>query len=107
MKRVGLILGMVDEKENRYRELHAAVWPDILRIIKESNIENYSIYLKDGYLFAYYEYTGDAYQADMAKMAREPLMQKWWAECMPCQRPVGSAQEGEWWAKMEEVFHLD
>jgi len=26
---------------------------------------------------------------------------------MPMQRPVVNRSEGEWWANMEEVFHLD
>jgi L-rhamnose mutarotase len=26
---------------------------------------------------------------------------------MPMQRPVENRTEGEWWANMEEVFHLD
>ena len=41
-------------------------------MIQECNIRNYSIYYRDGYLFSYYEYVGDDYEADMAKMAARP-----------------------------------
>lgn len=107
MKRYGQVLKVRPEKEAYYKELHANPWPGVLDMIKQCNIRNYSIYLRDGYLYSYYEYTGDDYDADMAKMAADPETQRWWAECNPCQQPVDSAKEGELWAEMEEVFHLD
>lgn len=42
----------------------------------------------------------------MAKMAADPMTQKWWKETDPCQEPVDSAGPGVWWADMEEVYHL-
>jgi L-rhamnose mutarotase len=107
MKRVGQVIRLRPEKEAYYRELHANAWPDILDMIKACNIENYTIFLRDGCLFSYFEYTGDDYEADMAKMAADPRTQDWWAECKPCQQPLDTAEHGEWWADTEEVFHLD
>ena len=107
MKRYGQVLKVKAEKEEYYKELHAKPWPGILKTIRECNIRNYSIYLRDGYLYSYYEYIGEDYEADMAKMAADPETQRWWAECTPCQQPVETALEGELWAEMEEVFHLD
>ena len=107
MKRYGSVLRVWPEKLDEYKKLHAAVWPDVLAMIKKCNIRNYSIYLKDGYLFSYFEYVGDNFDADMAKMAADPTTQKWWAVCKPCQAPLSSRKEGEWWADMEEVFHCD
>ena len=112
MQRYGMVLGVREEKLDCYRQLHAAVWPDVLRMIGECNIENYSIYVRklpDGkhYLFSYFEYAGDDFAGDMARMAADPTTQKWWDECMPCQEPFPDRAEGEWWAEMEEVFHLD
>jgi len=40
-------------------------------------------------------------------MAADPETQKWWKLTDPCQQPVETAQKGEWWATMEEVFHTD
>lgn len=107
MKRFGQVVKVRPEKEAYYKELHANPWQGVLDKIKECNIRNYSIYLRDGYLYSYYEYTGEDYAADMAKMAADSLTQKWWAECIPCQQPIDSAKEGENWVEMEEVFHLD
>jgi len=112
MKRYGSIIGVRAEKLDEYKKLHAAVWPDVLRMIKRCNIRNYSIYLRklpDGnyYLFSYFEYTGSDFVADMAIMAADPTTQKWWAVCKPCQKPLDDCAADEWWAGMEEVFHVD
>ena len=107
MKRYGSVIGVRPEKLEEYKRLHAAVWPDVLKMIKDCNIRNYSIYYKDGYLFSYFEYTGTDFDGDMAKMAADPTTQKWWAVCKPCQSPLPTRKPGEWWADMEEVFHCD
>ncbi len=111
MKRYGWVIGLREEKIEEYKKLHAAVWPGVLKTIKECNIRNYSIYLQkldDGrhYLFAYLEYVGDDFDADMALMAADRTTQEWWDVCKPCQKPLESCAEGEWWADMEEVFHF-
>ncbi len=112
MKRFGSVVAVKPEKVEEYKRLHAAVWPDVLRMIKAAGIRNYSIYfrkLADGrpYLFSYFEYVGDDFAADMAKIAEDPTTQKWWAVCKPCHDPLPDRAEGEWWASMEEVFHCD
>ena len=107
MKRYGMVLGVRAERLEEYKEAHRNVWPEILAMIREYNIRNYSIYYKDGMLFSYYEYVGDDYEADMARMAADPKTQEWWAWMEPMQVPLATRQEGEWWAEMEEVFHTD
>lgn len=112
MKRFGSIIGLRADKLEEYKRLHAAVWPDVLKMIHQCHIQNYSIYLHklpDGqhYLFSYFEYTGNNFDADMAKMAADPVTQKWWAVCKPCQQPLDDRASNEWWAHMTEVFHLN
>ena len=107
MQRYGMVLKVLPGKLEEYRRLHAAVWPDVLKMIAECNIRNYSIYHKDGYLFSYFEYVGDDFDADMARMAADPTTQDWWDVCKPCQEPLPTRAEGEWWANMDEVFHTD
>lgn len=112
MERYGMVLGIKEDKIPEYKELHAAVWPEVAKMISECNIRNYSIYLRklpDGkyYLFSYFEYMGEDFEKDAAKMAADPMTQKWWDVCMPCQEPLPDREEGEWWAMMEEVFHQD
>ncbi|HBX69709.1 MAG TPA: L-rhamnose mutarotase [Chloroflexi bacterium] len=107
MERYGTVIKVKPEKLAEYKKLHAAVWPAVLDMIQKCHIRNYSIYLRDGYLFSYFEYLGDDFAADMAKMAADPTTQAWWQLTDPCQEPLESRQEGEWWARMEEVFHVD
>ena len=110
--RFGMVIGIKPATIEYYKKLHAAVWPGVLKKIKECNIRNYSIYLKEVEkgkfcLFSYFEYTGHDYQADMAKMAADPTTQKWWKETDPCQIPIPTRGPREFWSTMEEVFHLD
>lgn len=107
MKRYGSVIRVRTEKLDEYKKLHSAVWPKVLEMITKCNIRNYSIYYKDGFLFSYFEYYGTDYEADMKMMAADPETQRWWAVCEPCQQPLDTRKPGEWWADMEEVFHLD
>lgn len=77
MKRYGSVIRVRPEKLEEYKLLHAEVWPGVRKMIAECGLRNYSIYYKDGYLFSYYEYVGDDYEADMAKMAADPETQRW------------------------------
>lgn len=107
MQRYGMVLKIRPDKIDEYKRYHANVWPEIADMIRQCHIRSYSIYLKDDYLFSYFEYTGDDFNADMARMAADPKTQEWWALMEPMQVPLPTRQPGEWWAKMEEVFHQD
>jgi len=111
-KRYGSVIGVRPEKLAEYRKLHAAVWPEVAKAIHAANIRNFSIYLReldDGnhYLFSYFEYVGQDFAGDMATMAANPDVKRWWSFTDPCQKPLSGRKEGEWWAAMEEVFHQD
>ncbi len=105
--RYGSVIGIKPENEAEYKKLHANVWPEVLTQIKRSNIQNYSIFLRDNVLYSYFEYAGDDFKADMDAMAADPMTQKWWDVCMPLQEPFENRADGEWWASMKEVFHTD
>ncbi|HEX4379912.1 MAG TPA: L-rhamnose mutarotase [Candidatus Acidoferrum sp.] len=107
MKRYGMLIKVKEDSIAMYKEHHAKVWPEVLSTIRACNIKNYSIFLKDDFLFAYFEYHGTDYAADMKKMAADPKTQEWWKIMMPVQVPIESRAEGEWWANMEEVFHTE
>ena len=107
MQRFGQVIGVRKEHLEEYTRLHADVWPGVLAKIEECNIRNYSIYHYGDLLFAYMEYHGDDFDADMAKMAADETTQKWWDLCMPMQKPVDERGEGEWWHTIDEVFHMD
>ncbi len=109
MQRMGMVIGIAPEKTAEYKTLHAAVWPDVLARLTAANVKNYSIYLREpeNLLFGYWEYHGADFAADMAVIAADPVTQDWWKLCGPCQRRLPSCGEGEHWAPMEEVFHME
>jgi len=105
------VTGLRPEKASRYRELHTSPWPGVLRMLKECHVEKFTIFEKaiesKIYLFAYVEYTGDDFGADMARIATDPETQRWWAETDPCQEPLPDAQaQGRIWSETTEIFRL-
>jgi len=107
VRRIGAVIELVEQSAEEYVRLHAAVWPDVLETLRRANVTNYSIFRRGSLLFSYMEYVGKDLAADMAKMAEDPVTQRWWALCMPMQRTVRSSPDEDWWAPMDEVFHLD
>lgn len=112
VQRHGDVIAIPPESIAEYKELCAASWPDTLRMIDKTHIHNYSIYLGgaapgEQYLFAYYEYTGKDFEADMARMKKDKTTQEWWKRTDPLQRPLPTRKDGEWWARWQEVFHHD
>lgn len=110
MKRFGMVTRVLPGKLDEYRQLHAGVWPGVLAMIEQCKIQNYSIFtarLPDGhdYLFSYFEYAGDDFDADMASMAADEETRRWWSVCKPLLQPVAALPPGEVWKPMDEVFH--
>ena len=93
VQRFGWVTGLKAEKAAYYKDLHAHPSPAVNR--KE-------------YLFAYLEYTGKDFAADMQKMASDPATQAWWKETDPCQSALPDAKaKGKIWADAQVVYHLD
>ena len=69
MKRFGQVIGIKPEFFYLYKKMHAEPWPEVVAANRASNIRNYSIFRYGNLLFAYFEYMGDDFAADMAKMA--------------------------------------
>jgi L-rhamnose mutarotase len=110
-QRFAWVTGLKTEKAEYYRKLHAAPWPDVVKQIKACHIQNFSIHEREIggqlYLFAYLEYTGPDFGADMKRLAADPETQRWWGETDPCQSPLpDAAAAGKIWADTKEVFFL-
>ena len=111
VRRFGQVIGLKRDKQIIYNMLHAHPWEPINNMIKACNIRNYSIYETELngklYLFACFEYTGDDFETDMAKMAEDRTMQEWWKLTDPCQVRLPGTPKGEQWKQIQEVYHLD
>lgn len=111
VKRFGSIIGIEEKNILAYTQMHESVWSGVLASIEKCNIRNYSIYLGqlepgNWLLFSYFEYIGDDFQADMAKIGDE-VTKTWWTYTDPLQNPLPTRKKGEHWATMEEIFHTD
>ena len=111
MKRYGKVITVRPSKLEEYIELHKAVWPEHVEMLRKCNIRNFSIFHKKiggtDYLFSYYEYIGDDYEMDMTKLAADQKTKEWWTYTDPLQDPIEEAEEGVWWSAMEELMYLD
>lgn len=109
MQRMGQVISLKPGAVAEYNRLHAAVWPEVLEVIHDAHIRNYSIFLKEpeNLLFAYWEYHGTDFDADAKTMLERPAMKRWWEVCTPLQEALATRKPGEWWATMQQVFFTD
>ena len=64
--------------EVEYIRRHDEIWPDLVILLKDAGISNYSIHLdrETNVLFGYLERRDDH---AMETLPDDPLMQRWWA----------------------------
>ena len=90
-------------REEEYRRRHEAIWPELVALLREAGVEDYSIHLdrETGQLF------GVLWRRDdhgMDDLPNHPVMRRWWAmmadimETNPDGSPVA--------VPLVEVFHM-
>lgn len=104
MLRFGQLGRLKPEKVDEYIQLHANPWSGVLKTITECNLKNYSIYRHGLDVFAYFEYVGENYDADMKKMAEDPITQEWWTHTKPCFEKYAFGSESEFYYDMQSIF---
>jgi len=105
VKRVGMVVGIREDKIAEYKQLHADSNPGVRDLLTKYHMHNVSIYLQqiDGkwYEFGYYEYTGRDFDGDMARLDKEPRNIEWLKVCDPMQLPLPGAKG---WTKMDRAY---
>jgi L-rhamnose mutarotase len=104
IRRIGMVIGIKEDCIEAYRALHDG--PGVRGLLQSYNIRNFNIFLQkmpDGkfYEFAYYEYHGNDYEADMAKLAKEPRNIAWLKQTDATQMPLENHKS---WTIMERIF---
>jgi L-rhamnose mutarotase len=107
MRRICQVVRLKPEAREEYLRLHRAVWPAVLETIARCGIHNYSIFLQDDTLIAYFEYAGVDLEADMRVMAADPETQRWWRLTDPMQERLPGTPDDAQWLEVPEVFHVD
>jgi len=86
-------------------DVYTEKWAGVLQLIRDCNIQNYNIFIEDDVVFGYYEYVGEDYEADMAKMAADPLNQEWWSHTRPCFTKYKADSPEAFYTDMKQIFH--
>ena len=107
IQRYGMAVKLKDEKRQFYIDNHAKVWPEVLEELKKINVQNYSIFLKEDFMFGYLEYTGNDFDGDMQNMQQIPIIEKWTKLMVDCFNPFPNNEDNNSWVMMDEIFHLD
>ena len=109
VRRFGMAARLVPEKRDEYLALHRDVWPGVAATITACGIRNFSIFVRGDVLIGYYEYVGDDYEADQARMAEDPVTREWWSRTDPCQLPFDAegAPTRATWQEFDEIWHQD
>ncbi|MEN3323108.1 L-rhamnose mutarotase [Mariniflexile soesokkakense] len=90
-----------------YKELHKNVWPEVLKSIKDSGIENMEIYNIGNRLFMIIEVNASFSFDSKSKLdAKNPKVQEWESLMWQFQQKLPMAKECEKWLLLEEVFKL-
>lgn len=102
MIRVARIAKLKSGCEAEYIQRHKEVWPEVLELIKNSGVKNYSIYISGLDLYSYLEV--DDWDKAIEKMLNVMIgnkFQEYMAPLMDSNDPKSP------WTEIKEVFHLD
>ncbi len=95
------------DKIEEYVNLHNNAWPGVLDMIHRCNLRNYSIFLQEDMVFAYFEYVGENYENDMKIMAQDEVTLEWWKHTKPCFEKFSISPESEFYHDMKQIFYYE
>jgi L-rhamnose mutarotase len=106
MPRYCFLLQVRPDLQEEYRQRHAAVWPEMLRALRDSGWRNYSLFARDdGLLVGYVE--ADDLAAAQDAMARTDVNTRWQAEMSKYFVGLDGQGPDEAFELLDEVFHLE
>ena len=96
---------IIDGAAEEYKRRHSEIWPEMIAVLKEAGIKNYTIWLSGNDLFGYYECEkGITYAANV--QSNSPIVKKWdeyMSDILIMEKdPVTGAQP-----KLEKVFEMN
>lgn len=91
-------------RKEEYRKRHNEIWPELVKLLKDEGVGNYSIFLDEetNTLFAYQEQSGASSSQDLGSTE---IVKKWWKymadlmETNPDKSPVS--------IPLEQVFYME
>ena len=87
-----------------YDKSHEAVWPEMLALLKQSGVSEYSIFRRDELLIL--TMTVEDFDSTWDQIAADPINTRWQQAMAPYFEPITGLRPGERFPMMREVFYL-
>ncbi|MBL7735851.1 MAG: L-rhamnose mutarotase [Chitinophagaceae bacterium] len=77
MERIAFRMKLHEGQKETYKLRHAQLWPELKTLLKQTGIEEYSIFLDETtlYLFGFYKIADPALRVELPN---HPVMKRWW-----------------------------
>ena len=106
MRRICFTLQVDPARLEEYRRRHAAVWPDMLRALRDTGWHDYSLFLRpDGLLVG--QFRTEDLDASVAAMDATEVNTRWQAEMAEFFVDLPGGRPDLGFTVLDEIFNLD
>ena len=106
IKRYAMVVKLKEEKKEFYLKNHQNK-SHVAYSLKKVKVKNYSIFLKDDFMFGYLEYEGDNFDQDMEEMQKIPIVNEWTVLMIDCFNPFPNHEKNNSWVMMDQIFYME
>ncbi len=78
MTRLGFKMTLFAGKIEEYKKRHDEIWPDLVKLLKKNDIEDYSIFLDES-TYSLFGVLKISNASNMETLSENEVMKKWWA----------------------------
>ncbi len=103
MEKVAFCMTLHAGKHDEYRKRHDAIWPELVALLKDAGVEDYSIHLNP----KTHQLIGVLWRREdhgMDDLPDHPVMKRWWAYMADIMDT--HADNSPVVTELEQVFHL-
>ena len=104
MKRIAFMLQLKEGTGAAYDKAHAAVWPEMLALLKSAGVSEYSIFRREELLFLYMHV--EDFEATWQKIETDPVNTLWQKAMSEYFAEAQTTQAVERFPFMQEVFYM-
>ena len=103
MQRIAFKMKLFKGCEEEYKRRHEIIWPELQQLLKETGIEDYSIFLdgETNFLFGVLKIQDSIM---LEELPLQPVMKKWWAYMKDVMETNGDNSPVS--ISLKEVFYL-
>ena len=104
MERVGHLWRIKPGRRDDYLRMHATIWPELERLLREAGVTGYTIYLWNDTVFSHMDV--DDYDLLVQRVTSDPIIQRWEAQFVDVLEYPNADPETGWPERLTEVWHL-